>query len=57
MNKGVIGEKRKEELVSSSLKPSGACKKDALKDKCDRRRWNGRTSEACYRNRIEMRKE
>lgn len=57
MNKGVIGEKRKEELVSSSLKPSGACKKDALKDKCDRRRWNGRTSEACYCNRIEMRKE
>lgn len=55
MTRRVIGDKLKEELVSSSLRPSDARTKHASKDRCDRRRWNLRTPKECYHKWIVMR--
>lgn len=39
----------REKMVAISLKPSDACIMKGNKDHRDNRRWDGRTSEACYR--------
>lgn len=57
MSRRVLGDKLRLELIESSLRPTDACSVENSKDHRDKRRWNGRSSEACYRKWIIMRKD
>lgn len=55
MTRRTLGERLRENMIKSSLRPNDACTRNGTKDHRDERRWEGRSAEACLRKWYTMR--